>query len=112
MMQSYLPGALAEARTPVMPTSRTPGFPICYFDLQIIQGLPQVKTLLVAAPRILRISLGFKQLARGLHAVVAMAAACGRVACGDSHHQNKLAPESSDQAGVDLAALRPVRERS
>jgi hypothetical protein len=37
----------------------------CYFDLQIIQGSLQVKT--PAACAILRISLGFKQLAHGLH---------------------------------------------
>jgi hypothetical protein len=41
----------------------------CYFDLQIIQASLQVKTRLRASLRgFFRISLGFKQLARGLHA--------------------------------------------
>jgi hypothetical protein len=38
-------------------------------DLQIIQRMPQVKTLEAEALRRFRISLGFKQLARGLHVV-------------------------------------------
>jgi hypothetical protein len=42
----------------------------CDIDLQIIQRTPQVKTPEVAACAVFRISLGFKQLARGLHAVL------------------------------------------
>jgi hypothetical protein len=44
------------------------GVSACYFDLQIIQETPQVKTQ-SAACAILPIALGFKQLAHGLHAV-------------------------------------------
>jgi len=60
MMQSYLPGA----RT----AGRWLGAFDRYFDLQIIQGLPQVKTPPAAPALLFRISLSFKQLAHGLHA--------------------------------------------
>jgi hypothetical protein len=42
-----------------------------------------------AAGNFFRISLGFKQLARGLHAGFKIGAAAG-FACGDCHPQNKL----------------------
>src|SRR3984957_1539350 len=58
------------------------------FDLQIIQGWPQVKNAECAAGprRFPRFSLGFKQLARSLHAPFDD----GRLACGHRHHRNKL----------------------
>jgi hypothetical protein len=60
MMQSYLLAALhRSAESGIARVSA------CYFDLQIIQGSLQVKT--PAACAILRISLGFKQLAHDLH---------------------------------------------
>jgi hypothetical protein len=37
-------------------------------------------------------SLGFKQLARGLHAGFVKALICRGVACGERHHRNKLEP--------------------
>jgi hypothetical protein len=40
--------------------------------------------------RFFQVSLGFKQLARGLHALLMMAWACRRLACGHRHHRNKL----------------------
>jgi hypothetical protein len=58
MMQSYLLAAFTAARR-----AASPIISACYFDLQIIQGPLQVKTP-PAACAILRISLGFKQLAR------------------------------------------------
>jgi hypothetical protein len=91
MMQTYPLGAPAAAPTPLSPNSRPPEASCC-FDLQIIQGSPQVK---MPGSRglsaVLRISLGFKQLAHGLH--VAPAVGSNRlygVACGDSRHRNKL----------------------
>jgi hypothetical protein len=41
-----------------------------YFDLQIIRGLPQVKTPSACFGGLARISLGFKQLARRLHGAI------------------------------------------
>jgi hypothetical protein len=67
MMRSYLPGAFTAAPIPASPVPRLSGFNRC-FDLQIVHGLPQVKMRLPAAAcAAFRISLGFKQLARGLH---------------------------------------------
>jgi len=60
MMQSYL----LAARTVI----RRLGAFGRYFDLQIIQGLPQVKTPPAAPALLFRISLSFKQLAHGLRA--------------------------------------------
>src|SRR2546421_671961 len=47
-----------------------------YFDLQIIRDKPQVKTLGPAIRMLFSISLGFKQLARGLHACCSCGPTC------------------------------------
>jgi hypothetical protein len=85
-----------------MMQSRLSGSPCYYINLQIIHRTPQVKTQELAGCALGRVSLGFKQLAQGLHAnwmsfgrhlhVMAPAAwKCRGVACGDSGHENKLA---------------------
>jgi hypothetical protein len=67
-----------------------PGEFSCYFDLQIIQGLPQVKTPRRQLAPFFGVSLGFKQLPRSLCAVFLMSLiGCG-FACADKPHQNKL----------------------
>jgi hypothetical protein len=43
------------------------------YVLQVIQQVPQVKTVLEAVCAVFPISLGFKQLARGLHVSSLMA---------------------------------------
>jgi hypothetical protein len=64
MMQSYLPGGATTAWTSAPPSSST-RFSTDHFDLQIIQPALQVKTRRrTGRPAN---SLGFKQLARGLH---------------------------------------------
>jgi len=60
---------------------RPAGFRLVIIDLQIIQR---------GAASQNAISLSFKQLARGLHVVSGNDWRCRRLACGDSHHQNKL----------------------
>jgi hypothetical protein len=66
-MQSYLLAAFTVAESGIAGPALC-RVSACYFDLQIIQGSLQVKT--PAACAILRISLGFKQLAHGLHDVL------------------------------------------
>src|SRR6266849_4241812 len=105
MMQSYLLATFTAARRAASPISVCRGS-ACYFDLQIIQGSLQVKTP-PAACAILRISLGFKQLAP-------------RLACRFGDGLDLLAAravmriglslESSDVVGMDCGgALRPIR---
>src|SRR5258708_37831440 len=108
MMQSYPFAAFTAARRAASPISVCRGS-ACYFDLQIIQGSLQVKTP-PAACAILRISLGFKQLAP-------------RLACrfGDGVDllaaravmRRGLSLESLEGVGVDCGgALRPSGEKS
>jgi hypothetical protein len=98
MMQSYLPGALTAACDSAIAGFAPAGFADTS-DLQIIRDVPQVKTRPGAAGAVFGVPLGFKQLARGLHAVFVVACSChlfrvtwaaAAFACGDGRHENKL----------------------
>jgi hypothetical protein len=71
-------------------------------DLQIIQRVLQVKTLKGRSLRRFRISLGFKQLARGLHVVLRMADVAAALLAAIAIVRISLCLESSHWVGVDF----------
>jgi hypothetical protein len=109
MMQSYLFAAFTAAPPCAARSRGVPGLRVTV-DLQIIQGVLQVKTAMPATGVGLRISLGFKQLARGLHAAVTRTGSrLAAVLAATAVIGISLSLEKLGHVGVVSAALQPTR---
>jgi hypothetical protein len=94
MIQLHPLVAPAVPSIPATPDFRVGGISSRYFNLQGIRDRLQVKTPSLEACAVLPVSLGFKRLARRLHACSQIVSRdCmerHRFACGNCRQQNKL----------------------